>query len=147
LNRALVYVSLFLILVGIGLGIYLVSFLGVLLLIPALLSPTNLPKPRPPTSTQSQPPRRIIPPAPAQPAASAPESQPMTTVSMTSTPMYTPTQYQGYSGPLFSATMFPSLSTMGTPQPTPGPPPPTNQGKEDLLEVVAILAVLRLLSG
>lgn len=150
MNRNLVYVSVFLVLIGIGFGIYLLSFLGVLLLIPALLAPTNLPKPKTPAPAHSQPPpRRIIPPTPPHPAAPTPEPQSMATPStyapMTAS-MYTPMQYQGFSGPLFPAPMFPALSQMGAPPP-PTQPPVSNQGKEDLLEVLALLAVLRLLSG
>ena len=149
MNRSLVYFALFLILISIGFGIYLLTFLGVLLLIPALMSPARPPAPRTPPAT-AQPPRRIIPPTPVRPAVTATESQPMASTSMyapTATPTYAPTQYQGYSGPLFSTPMFPSLSQMGAPAPTTSQPPPTNQGRDELLEVGAILAVLKLLSG
>lgn len=143
LNRNLVFFGVFLILIGAGSGVYLISFLGVLLLIPALLSPSRLPAPRTPASGQTQPPRRIIPPAPVKQPPSPQETQPMA-ATQTETPM----QYQGYAGPLFPAPMFPSLSQMGTPpSATSRPPPPAGQGRDELLEVGAILAVLKLLSG
>ena len=59
----------------------------------------------------------------------------------------TPMQYQGYTGPLFPGPMFPSLSQMGTPPTAAVPPPPTSEGRDELLEVGAILAALKLLSG
>ena len=142
LNRNLVFFAAFLILIGVGSGVYLISFLGVLLLIPALLSPSRLPAPRVPTSGQTQPPRRIIPPAPAKHPQSPQETQPM------AAQMEAPMQYQGYAGPLFPAPMFPSLSQMGAPpSATSRPPPPVTQGRDELLEVGAILAALKLLSG
>lgn len=132
-----------LILVGIVFGIYLVLFLGVLLLIPAALSSARLPSQRTPIPQPEEPAMRIIPPMPARPAPSAQEPQPMAT-----SPMYTPIQYQGYSGPLFPAPMFPSLSQMGAPPTTAGQAPPSaSQGRDELLEAGAILAVLKLLSG
>jgi hypothetical protein len=152
LNKNLVYFSIFLIFIGIGFGIYLISLLGAILLIPGLLSPTRLPAPRIPAPASAKPPRRIIPPTPAHPTAPASEPQPMATspsyTSVSSASMDTPMQYQGYTGPLFPAPMFPSLSQMGAPPSvTIQPPPPTNQGRDELLEVGAILAVLKLLSG
>ena len=140
MNRSLVYFSVFLILIGIGFGFYVLSLLGAILLIPSLLSPTQLPARRAPGPTQPQPPRRIIPPKPAHPVAPATEPA-------TAAPSYTPMQYQGFTGALFPGPMFPSLSQMGAPQPTAGQTPPASQGRDELLEVGAILAVLKLLSG
>ena len=71
----------------------------------------------------------------------------MATPAMYATPMYSPTQYQGYSGSLFPGTMFPSLSQIGAPPTTTSQPPPSSQGRDELLEVGAILALLKLLSG
>ncbi|MDG7008306.1 MAG: hypothetical protein JRN06_08685 [Nitrososphaerota archaeon] len=145
MNKNLAYFSIFLILIGIGFGIYLVLFLGVLLLIPALLSSARFPTRSPPTPSQS--PRRITPTAPAQPTVPSSEQQPMATPAMYGTPMYSPTQYQGYSGSLFPGTMFPSLSQVGPPPTATSQPPPSGQERDGLLEIGAILAVLKLLSG
>ena len=73
---------------------------------------------------------------------STPEAQ-----SMAAAPVITPMQYQGFTGPLFAAPMFPSLSQMGAPPPAASEPPPVSQGRDELLEVGAILAVLKLLAG
>ena len=143
MNRNLVYFSFFLVLIGVGFGFYLLSFLGLLLLIPALLSPSRLPAPRP--QQPRQPPRRIIPQAPQpQPSASMESATP--TAYASASVAYSSQQMQPSSA-LFPTTMFPSLSQMGTSPAEPSQPPAKNEPKDDLVEVGTILVLLKLVFG
>jgi hypothetical protein len=152
LNRNLLLFSLFLIILGLGFGIYLVSLFGVLMLIPALTAKSR-PPPRPVTPSPRQESRRIIPlarpePSPAPQGMSSPpgvEAQPKPMV-MTSSPQ--PSAYQNYSPAIFPNSMFSYLS------PSPNVPthPPETQAKkpsekDELIETGAMLAILKLLLG
>ena len=150
MNRTLVYFSVVLIIIGLLFGIYLIAFVGFLLLLPALLTASRPPaKPTPAPVTQA--PRRIIP---------APENKPETVPSPGQhMPMPTPmpvgavpttSMGQSYSQALFPTPLMPSLSLMGMgsiPQVAKEAVPTKPEGREELVEVVAILALLKLISG
>ena len=147
MNRNLLVFALLLIFAGFFVGYDLIAFFGVLLLIPALLSPTRIPTRPTPTSSAPQP-RRIAPPPPKQPEAAmqAPQAAPM--AAAMGSPSYQP-QSMGYAAPLFPTSMFPSLSGMtGTQLPPPKEPEHGKPREQDeLLEVGALLVLLRILSG
>jgi len=136
------------IVVGAFLGVYLVSFLGLLVLIPALVASSN-PPPRPQPSSARQPPRRVIPPQAMEAKAEvAPPSQSMSgQMSMAATPA--PTQPQTYSPALFPSSFMPTLTQMSTyPQMTREPQGPKKQEERDeLVEVGTILVLLKLVLG
>ncbi len=144
LNRNLLILSLFLILAGFFSGLFLISFFGLLLLIPALSSASR--PPTRPSPYQPKPaPRRITPPTASSPppsSASAPTSM------ATPAPVYAPPpQAQSYSPALFPSPMMPSLSTMGSTQPMMEPVPTRKDGKDELVEAGAILAALKIIFG
>lgn len=139
MNRNLVYFGVFLVLLGIGFDFYPISFLGLILLIPALLSPSRPPMTRVPEAPKQEP-KRIIPAAQPQPPASGAEPKSY----FTPPP---PTQTQTYAPALFPMPMFPSLSQMGTVA-RPVEPVPQKQGERDeLIEVGAMLALMKLALG
>ena len=140
--------AVFLVVIGIGSGFYLLTFFGLLVLIPVLLSPSR-PTTRPqPPSTQTRPreqPRRIAPP-PVQPYATAtPPEQPAAALSPIPPPSAPST---AYSGALFPTSMFPPMSQMGTipPQVKEGSPKKPEE-RDELVEVGTILALLKLAFG
>ncbi|MGP8125375.1 MAG: hypothetical protein ACLQEQ_05825 [Nitrososphaerales archaeon] len=157
-----------LILVGIGLGEYLLYLVGFFLLFPALLLS---PKPRPqgtPTGSGQQPIRRTSPqPAPAMGTASTPA--PSQTHAPASMPpiQASPVSYSqissggtSYNPSLFPTSMFPSAS-QPTPtsmfpsasQPTPTAQPPKEArseapaSRDDVLELGALLVLMKLVFG
>lgn len=137
------------IVIGVFFGIYLVSFLGLLVLIPALVASSN-PPPRPQPSSAKQPPKRVIPPHPMEAKAEVapPPAQSMSgQMSMAATPP--PTQPQTYSPALFPSSFMPTLSQMGTyPQMAREPQGPKKQDERDeLVEVGTILVLLKLVFG
>lgn len=155
LNRNLFVFSLFLVVVGLGSGLYLISFFGLLLLIPALVSPSQAPGRRGPPQSPQQPRSQTRvplrqpaprPPSTAQvPMSEPPSAQPMT-LEMSSTP--SPMQPISYAPALFPSTMFPSLSTMGsTGPPAMVPQEAKREGRDELVEVGAMLALLKLVFG
>jgi len=142
MNRGLLIFALLLVFLGIGFGLYLLSFFGLLLLIPALLSTPRPSSPPAPTQAKQET-RRIAP-----PAAKQPETAPQTAsqMAMAATPF--PVQQQSYSPPLFPTPMFPSLSqTAIQPQPRGVPASEKPATQDELLEAGAILLLLRLISG
>jgi hypothetical protein len=157
LNRNLLFFSLFLIIVGVGFGIYLVSFIGFLMLIPALASPSQAPARRaPPSSPQlSRPQKRVTPPKYSPPSPPAPPSstepatapaQPMTYMSVS--PSSSQAQPISYTPALFPSPMLPSLSLMGNaPPPEKMPQEARREGQDELVEVGAMLALLKLVFG
>jgi hypothetical protein len=157
LNRNLLVFSLLLIFAGAGTGFYLIALFGLLLLIPALMSPTRVPtRPTPaPTPTKYQP-RRIMPPPVKQPepAMQAPSASSMAVPAPAQMAAYmaapsSESSGMSYTPPLFPTSLFPSLSGMsGAQPPTPrGPEHPKPRGEDDLLEVGALLVLLRLFSA
>jgi hypothetical protein len=146
LNRNLLLFALFLIVLGVGFGIYLVSLFGLLMLIPALMA-TSRPPPRPVSAPSRQASRRIIPPPMPQQMATLPnaETPPLTTM-MVPTPQ--PSAYQSFSPALFPNSMFSYLTPPSTTPPKPIEAPAKNQSERDeLIETGAMLAVLKFLLG
>jgi len=146
MNRNLVVFSLLLILVGLAFGLYVISFFGLLILIPAFASSPR-PPPRPASTQPRQQPRRIIPPSqPApqpQPEQAAPPVQPKQMVSASPA-----TQPQSYAPALFPSSMFPALSGMGSTLPAAKEAPaPKSEGRDELVEVGTMLALLKLVFG
>ena len=142
MNRNLVVFSLLVILVGLALGLYILSFFGLLILIPAFASSPRLPTRPAPTQPKQQP-RRIMPPAPPQPESTVP---PVQTKPMGAAP--TATQAQGYSPALFPSSMFPSLAGMGgTPTAAKETPATKPEGRDELIEVGTMLVILKLVFG
>ena len=150
LNRNLLLFSIFLIVLGVGFGVYLLAFFGVLLLIPALMAPSR-PVPRPSAPTRQEP-RRITPPTRPRPMVIPPQpmmtpSQPETisqvSAMMPATPQ--PSSSTSYSPALFPNSMFPSLSLSGTPQPRPVDSMARKGSERDeLIEAGALLALFKL---
>jgi hypothetical protein len=151
MNRGLLVFSFILILLGLVLGVGLVSIFGFLLLFPALLS---TPKPRPqgrPTGWEEQAPI----PAPVMETPLEPVPI-VASVSMSATPkaaapisipLSSPPQIS-YSAPLFPTSIFPSLSQqMST---TAAPKEAKSQAlvpKDEILELGALLALMKLVFG
>jgi hypothetical protein len=149
MNRNLLVFALLLIFAGFGVGFYLISFFGLLLLIPALLSPTRIPtRPTPTSAPSSSQPRRITPTPFKQPETAMKPPTAAPTPATTAPPSYEQ-QAGGYAPALFPTTMFPSLSGMTGTQ----PPPPKerehakSREQDEVLEVGGLLVLLRLLSG
>jgi hypothetical protein len=144
MNRDLFGFAILLILVGIGFGIYLISFVGLLLMIPAFLA-----RPRQKTGgSPSQQTRRISPPpvrqaepwvSTAQPKAATPAPAP----APADAPATTPT----YGVPLFPTSMFPSLTMTPAPQASQEATAEKPTQRDELLEIGAILALLRFAFG
>jgi len=158
LNRRLFVFSLLLMVAGFVSGIYLVSLIGLLLLIPSLASPSQAParKPPPQTSQPSQPPRRAAPPVhkPPPPAQmSSPKTEPATPPAqemtyMSTSPSVPSMQPLSYTPALFPSPMLPSLSLMGSPPSQAKAPQEVRREREDeLVEVGAMLALLKLVLG
>ncbi|MDV3292986.1 MAG: hypothetical protein LYZ70_01800 [Nitrososphaerales archaeon] len=146
MNRGLALFSFFLIVLGAGAGFYPVSVLGILLLIPALVVPSRRPLPRP----QTTPPERRRPaPAPSVIlAATTPQSKQETPkVQMTSAP--TEEQRAATIPALFPTAMFPSMfpsfPTQQAQERKPAGEKP--ESRDEVLELAALVAILRLVSG
>jgi len=172
MNRNLLIFSIIMILAGLTISPYIL-LIGLFLLFPALLVPSNPPPQRPPPSQGQQPVRRHAPqPAPTYEPSSAPALQtaqaPQQMVPAAPIPT---TQISGmsYSPPLFPTSMFPS-SSQSTPmsmfpsttlfsstgqlqRETPGPQAArgahaeSREPKDELLELGALLALLKLAFG
>ena len=158
LNRNLLIFSLFLIIVGFVSGLYLVSFIGLLLLIPALASPSQAPARRgPPQPSQpSQPPKRVTPPLhgpPSSPPAPSPkiepaEPPPQTMTYMSTSPSLSSMQPISYTPALFPTPLLPSMSVMGSAPPQAKAPQEVGREKQDeLVEMGAMLALLKIVFG
>ena len=135
----MVYLATIVILLGAGLGFYPLIFVGLILLIPALMSPSRPPvrgAPTPPPPRQET--RRIVPPTPHEKsiATPAPHFGPA------------PPAPQPHVAPqaLFPMPMFPSLSQMGAP-PEPEPATKTQEGRDEVVEVGVMLALMKLAFG
>ena len=163
MNRNLFVFSLFIIAAGLAFGLYIITFFGLLLLIPALAAPTRPPaRNAPPKPTQSQPqpwgrviPRRSPPSPPPPPTPSqgtgpvAPPAPPMASmVTSYSAAPASSAQPVSYSPALFPSPLLPSMSTMGS-----APPPAKSQqesrhdGRDELVEVGALVAILKIIFG
>lgn len=158
MNRNLLLFAVFLAVLGIVFDFYLLTFFGLLLIIPAAMIPS-----KPPTQTSqptSQQPRRTSSPrsATSMTREEAPHPSPQSMAQ--SVPQYTPqpmapTQpapylgsYQSYSPSLFPTSIFPSLSISGMAAPQPqGEPAKKQSERDELVEVGAMLALLKLLLG
>ncbi|MDE1858321.1 MAG: hypothetical protein KGI26_04540 [Thaumarchaeota archaeon] len=142
MNKNLVIFGAFLIVLGAGVGYYLISLFGLLILIPALIAPSR-PISRLPTSAKEEP-RRIAPkpqPMPAQ--VQTPASQPAMAA-----PISQPGPYSSYSPALFPNSMFPSLSLSAAVQLQPASAAPAKAAERDeLIETGALLALLKLFVG
>jgi hypothetical protein len=143
-NRNLFYFSVILILAGLFFGIYLIAFVGFLLLLPALLA-TPRPPAQPSPTPAKEAPRRIIPPTEKKPEA-APLGQSMPTTAPPPVVMMP----QSYSPALFPTPLMPSLSQMGmgyATQMAKETPPTRPEGRDELVEVGTLLALLKLAFG
>ncbi|HEV2226845.1 MAG TPA: hypothetical protein VGR56_08605 [Nitrososphaerales archaeon] len=146
MNRDLFGFAILLVLLGIGFGIYLISFVGLLLMIPAFLARprqktgTNPPPIRQQTRRISPPPVRQAEPwvTTAKPVATPPVPTPEPT-SSTSTPTF--------GVPIFPTSMFPPLSITSAPPTLDAAPPLKSAQGDELLEIGAILALLRFAFG
>jgi hypothetical protein len=110
-NKSLLTLSIFLILVGLVFGLYFISVLGLLLVLPALAQ-TKPRTPRGPAPTPTVSTRRISPP-PAPPVDAymrAEPSQMATTAPVESAPPSTPPPSAVFSAPLFPGPVLPSFS-------------------------------------
>jgi hypothetical protein len=151
MNRNLFGFGLLIILVGIGSGFYLLSLIGLVIMIPALLAPSKIPT-RPSPGTRQSPgtvrreTRRIIPPpVTRQPEPTPSQPQHQLAIPTTAAPqMSTPT----FSQPLFPNSIFPSLSLVSGPVHPQGSSTPVKSSERDeVLEIGAILAFLRIAFG
>jgi len=159
MNRNLLVFSLFIITAGLAFGLYIITFFGLLLLIPALASPSRPPaKNAPNQPAQSQPKpwgtviQRRSTPSPPPPTPS-PKIEPVTPpappissmVSSYSTTSSPTNQPVSYTPALFPGPLIPSMSAMGAPpQPPKSPQEVKHEGIDELVEVGALLAVLKL---
>ena len=164
MNKNLLVFSLFVIVAGLAIGLYVISIFGLLLLITALAAPSRPPgQNAPPRPAQPQPqsggrvtPRRS--PSPPPPPTQSPMSEPVVPPSPTSpmasmvtpysAPSPSPTQPFSYSPALFPWPMLSSMSTMGsTPQPAKPPQETRHVESDELVELGAMLAILKLVFG
>lgn len=145
MNRGLAVFAFFLIVLGAGSGFYPVSVLGVLLLIPAFLAPTRRPLPRPQTSTPER--RRTAPAPSAILAGTTPQpKQEIPRVQMPPAP--TEAQRAATIPALFPTAIFPSMFP-GVPTQQAREPKPAGEkpeSRDELLELGALVAILRLIS-
>ena len=160
-NRGLLVFSILLILVGLGSGYDLLFVIGFFLLFPALLV-TSKPRPQapqPPQTSSGQQPVRRPPPQPTPSYEMAP-TPPKT--QMVVPPPMPPVQTSqvSYSPPLFPTSMFLGSSQplpIGTPpgasQSAPATQPPkevrveARESRDELLEIGAVLLLLKLAFG
>ena len=149
MNRGVVYLGAFMVLVGFLFGFYLLSFIGLFLLIPGLLSSSRPPLSRvPPTPPPKEDSWRIIPKAPTKEPTASSSSQPMGMAAPGQPSPSASALAQGYTPALFPMPMLPSLSLMGSlPQASSEQPAKKQGGQDELIEVGAILAMLKLVFG
>jgi len=158
MNRSLLIFSLLVIFAGLALGLYIISFFGLLLLLPALATPSRPAQKPPPQPAQQPLPRRVTPrstppspPPPAPTPMAEPVSPPpasmgsmVTSYSASST---SPAQQASYSPALFPGPLLPSMSVVGSaPQPA-KPHEARHEERDELVEVGAVLAILKLVFG
>jgi hypothetical protein len=148
LNRNLFSFAILLVLLGIGFGIYLISFFGLLLMIGAFLARSR-PKtsPPPPQVQVKQQARRIspLPPRQAEPWAKTIQ-QPVAPPPPAPEPAAT-SQTPTFEVPIFPNLMFPSLSTTSVTSPSKEATTPKPAQEDELLQIGAILALLRFAFG
>jgi hypothetical protein len=153
MNKSVVYLAIFLIVVGLAFNFYLVSLIGLLFLLPGLAAPSRPPA-RLPTSTPKPPPRRVIPQQPYRQPAQQPSQQGSSVAAtqpaqpMAAVAPAPPPQPQGYSAALFPAQMFPTLNPIIQPvQMAKEASIAKHEGKDELVEVGTMLALLKLVLG
>lgn len=154
MNRNLLLFAFFLIVLGVGFGFYLLSILGVIMIIPGLLAPTRpVQRPAPPAPTKQET-RRIIPVAkPASPQTGTELASQGTQMSLgtqmypaTQTPVArSPNETPGFSPALFPNPILPYLSISGTNPIQPAPSPQKAGERDELVEAGGIIVLLKLL--
>jgi len=143
-NRGLLVLSVLLIILGIGSGLYFASLFGFILLFPAILP--GRPRSNPiPVKTQPIP-RRIAPPPQMLKVSSTPPSAP-TPAYAPSTPLQLQTGAATFAPPLFPTNIFPTLSLSPPTAEAKTSAPEQKNDRDDLLEFGAILAIIRLALG
>ncbi len=153
MNRNLLIFGLLLIVLGIGFDFYLLSFFGLLLLIPAALSPSRTAGRQPQTPTRPAPtqePRRIIPLKPkpeAQPTPLEVKDAPLSPQLANVQTFQPGSSYPAYSPALFPNSIFPPVSSMGSSQPMEPEAATKPAQRDELVEAGAIIALLRILLG
>jgi len=162
MNRSLLIFSLLIIFAGLALGLYIITFFGLLLLIPALAAPSRPPaRNAPPQPAQTQSGSRVTPrrssppplsstPSPMSEPVVPPSSSPhMASIATSySVPLPSPAQPVSYAPALFPTVMLPSLSNTGSaPQPVKPLQEAKHEGPDELVEVGALLAILKLVFG
>ena len=159
MNRNLLVFSLFIIVAGLAFGLYIISFFGLLLLIPALVAPTRPPTrnaPTQPTQPQPQPWGRVIPPrSRSPPPIPSPRTErvapPAPAMASTTTsylpPSPPPAQPISYAPALFPSPLLPPMSIASSPQPAKPPQETKPEGRDELVEAGALLAILKLILG
>ena len=151
LNRDLFGFAILLVLLGIGFGIYTISFIGLLLMIPAFLARSRRKTAGPSVPAKQLPPRRISPP-PVRQAEPWVSTQKQTVVAPTPTyaPSHAPsatTQTPTFEVPIFPNSMFPSLSPALATVPSQESTGPKPTQQDELLQIGAVLALLRFALG
>ncbi|HEY6283349.1 MAG TPA: hypothetical protein VIW22_05430 [Nitrososphaerales archaeon] len=152
MNRDLFGFAILLVLLGIGFGIYLISFFGLILMIPAFLARSRQKSAGPPVPAKQPPPRRISPPAvrQAEPWVSTPKQPAVTPAPAYAPPLAsasTTNQTPTFEVPIFPNSMFPSLSPTSAANPAEETTTPKPTQQDELLQVGAILALLRFAFG
>lgn len=151
MNASLAALAFLMIILGAGAGFYPISVLGVVILVAALLVPSRPQAPRPLPSTQESGGATIRAEQPRAAYAPMTRQPPQTATRPSPEPMPAPELNQGYTSTsaLFPTTMFPSMS----PVPMIPQPPETKKPSEtpapanDLVEMAAIVVLLKMLSG
>jgi len=161
-NRELLVISVLLILFGVGSGLPILFILGFFLLFPALLLSSKPIPPKPPIGASQQPPKRSSPPSPkllqAQAQTPAMESGPTPLAASYASYASVQTPQISYSPSLFPSNIFPSILQATTPMSSGAPQSgevsqvtmrerETREPREDLLEIGAILLLVKLVSG
>lgn len=145
MNRNLLALSIVMFVLGVSFNLYVLSLIGVLLFFPALLSSRR--PPVPPGQPTRPTPRRMPPPAPVGLQAT-PVPHPSMAQVPVSFPSSVTTQSQSYSPALFPTAMFPSLSQMGsTPPPAQESQPSKPPERDEVIEMAAIMALMKLAFG
>jgi Na+-transporting methylmalonyl-CoA/oxaloacetate decarboxylase gamma subunit len=147
LNRNLVLFAFFLIVLGVGLDFYLISFFGLLVLIPAFMAPSRT-APRPVPAPAKPEVRRIGPPPKPRPTAeqAQPEVQPQTTTTLPASQQLGPAL--AYSPALFPNSLFPPMSLSGSPAAPPAElAAKKTPERDELVEAGALLAFFKLFFG
>lgn len=146
MNRDLFGFAILLVLLGIGFGIYLISFFGLLLMIPAFLARPRQKKGGTPPPIKQQT-RRISPPPVRQAEPWVSTVQPKVATSAPTPAPETPTPTPTFEVPIFPTSMFPSLSMTSAPQTSKEIVTARPTQEDELLKIGAILALLRFAFG